>query len=548
VPHRLVSRFVVLALFAATAVLTGQRASRSSPTATVQQPPRLLVIIVADQFRGDYARTYGHQWSKGLRRLFSNGAVFPLAAYPYAGTVTCPGHASISTGAPPAVHGLIGNDWYDRTRGRTISCTDDPDAVSVGLGGARATERHSLRLLKTATLADELRRQSAGSRVAAISLKPRSAITLAGQPSPNTTVVWEEDNGTWATSSAYAKPPAALDAHVSGNPVIAAYGHVWERLLRRPAVLYEDDAVGEPAPRTFPHALTSPSGQPDAGYVTRWERSPLSDAYLTDLAIELVEDLRLGQRDATDMLTVSYSALDLVGHRFGPRSHEVQEVLARLDVEIGRLLAAIDRIVGADRYTAGFSADHGVALVPEQAAADGIPAGRISSTALRRAADAALNTTLGPGTYVAGFTNHSIYLARDVGGRIASTPGAARSVENALLDVPGVAAVYWASALASTSATGDSLLAALRLSYVADRSGDLVIVPRPFWIVQGSGTTHGSPYTYDQQVPVVFFGARVRAGRYFGPASPLDLAPTLAHLAGAQMPQAAGRVLAEGIR
>ena len=526
----------------------GQQTAPATGAAAAR--PRLVVVLVVDQFRSDYARTYGQQWTKGLRRLMTRGAVFPLGAFPYAYTVTCPGHATIATGAPPSVHGMIGNDWFDRGRGRSIACTDDQTAVSAALGGATGTERHSLRLLRTATLADEIRRQHAASRprIAAVSLKARSALTLAGQPSPDTVAIWEEDNGTWASSTVYAKPPAAVDAFVRANPVTAAYGQRWARLLPRSAFLFEDDVPHEPPPHVFPHVLDSSTGRADNSFVTRWERSPKSDEYTLDIALRLIDALDLGRRDTTDVLGISFSALDLVGHRFGPRSHEVQDVLARLDVFVGRLLEALDRAVGPDRYVLGFSSDHGVAPVPEQATAQGLPAGRFTTTSLRQAAEAALVTTLGIGRYVAGTSSQHIYLHQGVPERIANTAGATRQIEDALYTIPAVARVFWASELAATTPTADGLLRAARLSYVPGRSGDIVVIPRPYWMAQATGTTHGTPYLYDQEVPVVLFGAGVKPGRYYVPAAPLDLAPTLASLAGIVMPQATGRVLREALR
>jgi arylsulfatase A-like enzyme len=226
----------------------------------------------------------------------------------------------------------------------------------------------------------------------------------------------------------------------------------------------------------------------------------------------------------------------------------VQDVLARLDVAVDKVLAALDRAVGAGRYVVGFSADHGVAPLPEQAVALGLPAGRLSSTAIRRAVETAVTSVLGPGSYVAGISGPNIYLQPDVVARLAAIEGGARRVEDALLGMPGIASVYWASALAATTPTSDAGLAAARLSYVPVRSGDLVYTPLPYWMAQSTGTTHGTPYAYDQRVPVVFFGAGVRPGRYFVSASPLDLAPTLAALAGVTMPQARGRVLRDGLR
>jgi predicted AlkP superfamily pyrophosphatase or phosphodiesterase len=517
--------------------------------ATGTEPPRLIVVLVVDQFTSRYVETYGHQWSQGLRRLFATGAEFPQAAYPYGYTVTCAGHHSIGTGTAPATHGLIGNDWYDRTSGRSMPCTSAPGIAPVAFAGGAVSEHHGPVWLKTPTLAEELRLQSSRPpRVLSLSLKARSAIGLAGHGGPNTMVVWEEDNGSWATSEAYTKVPwPEVDEYVKTHPIAASYGDRWERVLPADRYLFTDDVPQEPAPRVFPHLLTSKSGKPDGNFVTQWERSPWSDAYLGAMAAALVERLELGQQPGTDYLAVSFSALDLVGHQFGPRSHEVQDVLVRLDAVLGRLFSTLDRVVGASRYTVAFSADHGVAPFPEHSASSGIDAGRTSAGAVRQAIQGALVAAFGEGTYVANAAVPNVVLAPGVLDRVLARPDVMRAVETAVMAVPGIARVYWAPQLADLTSTDDPILRAMRLSYVAGRSGDLNVVLRPYWLASGSGTSHGTPYLYDQRVPVVFMGAGIQRGRYLTAATPLDIAPTLAAIAGIQLTRTDGRVLVDAI-
>ena len=171
---------------------------------TRPEPPRLVVLLVVDQFRADYSETYGHQWKHGLRRIFDRGAVFRRAAYPYAGSLTCPGHSTIGTGTLPFVHGMISNSWYDRSARRTALCSADPQATAVTFGGGRGVERHGPMSLMVPTFSDELRRQAKRQpKIVALSLKPRSSIGLGGHGGPGTMVIWEEDNGTWSTSDRY---------------------------------------------------------------------------------------------------------------------------------------------------------------------------------------------------------------------------------------------------------------------------------------------------------------------------------------------------------
>lgn len=518
----------------------------SGPLAAQSAPPRLVVVIVVDQMRTDYITTYGHQWTKGLRRLVDTGAWFPLAEYPYALTVTCPGHATISTGTFPSTHGMIGNGWHDRELRKNVTCTEDATAISVPFGGRKGVEKHSLKYMRTTTLSDALRAQSVRpATVVGLSLKARSAMTLAGHASPTTYAVWEEDDGTWATSTAYtATASPVVNAWAAANPVRAAYGQSWERLLPASAYLFEDSQPGEPTNHVFPHRFVSKSGDADNEFVSLWERSPMSDVALGNLAQHMVRELKMGQAPTgTDFIGVSFSALDIVGHAFGPRSHEVQDTLARLDVTIGALLDTLDSVVGRDKYVVALSADHGVAPVPEQMASLLPSTGRYSSTLVRNAIENTLTPMLGEGPHVTTVSGANVYLTQGTLERIMQTPGARAAVTAALKAIPGPGPVYWADELTSRAATTDALLQRARNSYVPDRSGDLLVMVEPYWLAQSSGTTHGAPYGYDLRVPVLFAGAGITPGRYMTPASPADIAPTLAELVGLTLSHVDGKVL-----
>jgi hypothetical protein len=274
----------------------------------------------------------------------------------------------------------------------------------------------------------------------------------------------------------------------------------------------------------------------------------MSDRYLGQLAQHLVRELKMGQVPGTDFLGVSFSALDLVGHAFGPRSHEVQDTLARLDVTIGELLDTLDQVVGRDRYVVALSADHGVAPMPEQAALAGVRAGRFTSARVRGAIDNALQSFLGDGPHVTTISGANVYLTPGTLARVMRTAGAREAVARAITSVEGPAHVYWADELSSSAPTDDAVLRAARLSFVEGRSGDLMVIATPYYVAQSSGTTHGSPWGYDQQVPVLFAGAGIAPGRYLVPATPADIAPTLAHLAGITLARADGKVLTAAIK
>ncbi len=529
---------VALTATIAAVPVTGGSAATSPQTET---PPRLLVLVAVDQFRADYADWYGAHWNAGLHRLFTQGAVFPRATIPWAITKTCAGHASIGTGAVPARHGLVANDWYDRATRALVTCTSDPAARPIGLGGTQAVEQHSARWLLAPTLAEQLRRQAtAPPRILSIALKARAAIGLAGRGGDSTVVLWEEDSGAWATSSAFASAPwPEVDAYIARHRPEAARGAIWDRLLPLADYLHTDRAAGEPASGVLPRRVNTPIGVP---FSAAWDMSPLSDAYIANLAGAMVEQLGLGQRDATDLLAVGFSALDYVGHTFGPRSHEVQDTLVRLDRSLGRLLETLDRVVGADRYIVGFTSDHGVALLPEQAeAVTGVRGGRLNPNAVAAAVDVALRAQFGRRSFIEAVTGIDIHLSAGVMDMVRREPGVAAAIAANVEAVPGVDRVFWATDLEATDATDDAALQAARASYVRGRSGDLTFLPDVNWVVSGSGTNHGSLHAYDREVPVVFFGGAVAPGRHEGGA-PTDVAPTLAAFAGITMPSSDGVV------
>jgi predicted AlkP superfamily pyrophosphatase or phosphodiesterase len=516
--------------------------------------PRLFVIVSIDQMRADYLTRYGRAWTGGLRRLVDESAWFSLASYPYMNTITCAGHATIGTGTIPAVHGMVLNEWYDRASGKTTSCTLDPDTKLVHFNGMppRAAG-HSARRLLVPTFADELRAQSGVKpRIASMSLKARSAIGMAGHGGD--LLLWFDDAEGWSTSTAYATEPLPwLKTFLAANPVASAYGSSWTRLRPESTYLFDDDGLGEGQPngwtRTFPHVLGSKSGRPDTEFNTAWTDTPLADAYLTRIAIEALDKMQLGQSpERRDVLAVSYSTLDHVGHAYGPRSHEVQDVLARLDLALADLIAALDRKVGRDHYVLALTGDHGVSPIPEQMAAEGVEAIRVSIRDTRARVERALEPFFGKGPHTASMAYTDLYFAPGIYDKIVSNPAAMRAVTEAILETPGIEKVYRGDLIGAGIVPQDGIAASVAGSYHRERSGDLLIVPRAYSITSGAVATHGTLYDYDSRVPLLFFGSRVKPGEYAVASTPADLAPTLAHLAGITLPKPHGRPLAEAFQ
>ena len=392
-----------------------------------------------------------------------------------------------------------------------------------------------------------------------LSLKARSAIGLGGHGGADSTIVWKEDGAvTFATSSALAKAASpAVDAFVRSHPVTLKQFETWDRAKPEASYKYTDQAPGEPANRgTFPHLFNDPVRLSDttASILDAWDGTPMADEYLGAMAEHLITEEKLGQRQTTDFLAVSFSTLDIVGHDYGPRSHEVQDVLVRLDATIGRLLAVLDAKVGRNRYVLAFSSDHGVATLPEQifpppAGGRGAGAGaigRFTAGNVANAVEAALDKQFGRGHYVEAMATPYVYFVPGVLDRVRANASAVQGVEAAVLGVRGVAKMYWASDVASATATADPLLVGLRRSYYPGRSGDLVVIFERNW-TGATGANHGSPQDYDTRVPLAFLGAGIAPGQHTVAATPVDIVPTLSVLTGVRMSRTDGRVLREAL-
>jgi predicted AlkP superfamily pyrophosphatase or phosphodiesterase len=517
------------------------------PTApAARRGPKLAVLLVVDQMRGDYIERFGADWTGGLHRMVSEGAWFTHAAYPYLTTVTCAGHATIGTGAFPASHGIFQNAWFDRGANGMKSCTDDENVKPISYG-RKPGEQESAGLLLLPTFAESMRHEQ-HSRVASLSVKARSAIMLAGHGGDAVTWV-NRSIDTWQTSTAFS--PAAVpevQTFVSANPIEADYGRTWTPQLPADRYREVDDGPGEAPPKgwtaTFPHVLSGSAEdtRPDDDFYQQWERSPFADLYLGKMAAALVESMKLGAGDRTDVLLVSFSSPDLVGHAFGPRSQEVQDMYAHLDLTIGSLLNRLDALVGAGEYVVALSADHGVTDIPEQLRLKGRDSGRFDTRALTEVLERRAQVALGPGRQVSRVSGNDVYFAPGVYTRLTET-GAIDGIVSTLAAQPGVAKVYRGEDLRRSRTASDPSLRAAALSYVLGRSGDLIIVPKTGWMFTAAGTTHGTASIEDQHVPILLFGRGIKPGRYEQPVTPADIAPTLAELCGIILPRADGKPL-----
>ena len=533
-------------------------ASLLLPAASAAQDrPALVVVIVVDQMRRDYIDDYGSKWRKGLRRLVDEGAWFTNAAYPYTTTLTCAGHATIATGTLPSTHGVISNQWWDRATQQVVSCTSDRQAKEVPYGARQAGSGGSAKQLAAPTLAAAL--GAAGGRVVAISLKRAASAMLAGNGRGDA-VLWFQGGG-WSSSTAWsATPEKSLLRHAERAPIEEDFGRVWNRVLRNSDYKHDDKGLGEKPSAEWdvemPHALQPRDGRPTMFFYEAWQESPYSDNALARLATAAIEGMKLGQGASTDFLGISFSALDVVGHDFGPRSHEIQDVMLHLDAGLARLFEQLDRRVGKGKYVVAFTADHGVATIPEQMLAEGADAGRIKMADTMTVVEALVNEKLGADRWVATQAYSEFYFRGTLFDKVLADAELLASIKKALLAVPGVARVYDRTEIAGLAASDDPLARAVAAGFYPARSGDLLIIPKPNWIfvsddkteIPGNATTHGSGYPYDTKVPLILLGGSLTPGRYDQPATPADIAPTLARLSGVALPQATGRVLEEALK
>jgi predicted AlkP superfamily pyrophosphatase or phosphodiesterase len=522
------------------------------------EKPKLVVLLVVDQMRGDYVDKFRSQWTAGLKRLVDEGAWFRDAAYPYAATETCVGHSTISTGALPATHGMVANAWWDRETQKMVTCTADPKVKNSGYAGASAKGGDSAWRMAVPAFAEELKFQTgSATRVVTFSLKARASITMAGHKADAAT--WF-DGGGWVTSSAYGSMPFIED-YVKAHPVKADYGKTWTLSLSESAYWYDEKAFGAVPPEgwtlTFPHPLRGKAAgnEPDDAFYEEWASSPFADTYLTQLAETAVDSLWLGKAGGTDFLGVSYSTVDYVGHAFGPRSREIQDILVGLDKDLGELFAHLDKKVGRGNYVVALSADHGVVPIPEDLQKTGADAGVLHLPELQDRIEKALEPFNYAKPAIARITGSDIYFAPGIYDRLKQDRTAMQAVIDAALAQPGVAALYSTEELQDRPATQSPTHQAMADSYFPGRSGDLFIVPKPYWLMDGTppgktrgyGTGHGTPYNYDQHVPILLMGFGIQPGEYHGDVTPADIAPTLASLCGITLSSRDGHVLAQAL-
>jgi predicted AlkP superfamily pyrophosphatase or phosphodiesterase len=559
-------RFGLLAIFLVSACHLPLFAFVEPPSEASSQPPnqkKLAVVVVFDQMRGDYLSKWENLFDKdGFGRMLRDGAWYQNCHYPYAVTLTAAGHASISTGCSPFQHGIIANDWYDRDRRAGVgSVSADRFRLVPSTMSKNADGPAPLRL-KQPTVGDALSKMGESkAKVVSLSLKDRAAILLAALRA--TAVYWFHTARGWFVTSTYYRDSlhSWVDEFNKERPAEKYFGKDWNKL--RPDLDYSkycgpDDVslegIGHKQGRAFPHPTTGGLEKPGNAFYEAVKHSPFGNEMLLELAKRAIDAEKLGQHeDARDLLCISFSSNDLVGHCWGPDSQEVLDITLRSDLIMKELLSYLDAKVGKDRYVVVVSADHGVVSIPALAQEQGINAGRVAPNLFTSQASAFLQKTFGNAGKELPWIEKSsagwIYLNHATL-KEAGVPTA--KAEEALVDwlqkQPGIHSAYSRSQMEKTDFAKGSFGDMVRHSFHPDCRGDVAAVVKPNFMVSGAltdknspayRTTHGSPHPYDTHVPLLVFGGGIKAGPRQERVTPMAAAAIVAKSLGINPPAAA---------
>ncbi len=528
-----------------------------SPARADDRPPvRLAVLIVVDQLRGDllvrWDRLFG---DRGFRRLEREGAWYQDCHYPYAGTLTAPGHTSLVTGCCPDVHGIVANEWYDRAQGDAVSAARSADERNVPIRPVKDPKKKpspggSPHYLLVPTVADVLKDATKGKgKVVSLSIKDRSAI-LPGGRRPYACYWMEPLTGQFVTSTYYrSRVHSWVEEYNRGHPADRWLGKKWHRLrtdlnydLHAGPDAMEGEGKGYRQGFTFPHSFDDELGE---DYYDGVANSPFGNTLLLDLAKSAIVAEELGKDDVPDLLVLSFSSNDLVGHCWGPDSHELLDVTLRTDRDLMQLLTFLDQKVGRGKYAVVLSADHGVCPLPEVAKLQGKQGGRVDPKAFRQRADDFLKKKYGkhPAPYAEALFDHHIYLNHDW---LKAEGLKQEEVEKTLAawarEQPEVQAVYTRTELLRGVARDDALGVKVKRSFHPERSGDVVVILKPYWMFWSPfklGTTHGTANDYDSHVPLLVLGPGVKPGVHREAVTPLSAAAVLSHFLGIAPPKCA---------
>jgi len=543
----------------ALAALLAASSAWSAHAQTLPAQPGLVVIVVVDQFCADFLDRFAEGFGKGgFARLTSEGARYVNAHFSHGVTVTAPGHACISTGANPRIHGIAANAWVPAGSDRMHSAVHDPTHRAIGSPRAPEKNRSPANLLMP-TLGDQMKLRWAGrSLVVSVSLKDRSAVLLGGKQADGA-FWWDSSCGAFLTSTYYfGEPPSWLLELNRQKPADQYLGRTWDLLLPRSAYAANppDDRPfergGDLLGNTFPHRLGRSGDHSDQAFYQALASTPYGNELLLKLVARVLKAYPLGGDEVPDLLCVGLTSNDACGHLFGPYSWEVQDMTLRSDRQLAELFELLDQQVGKGRWLVAVTSDHGVAPIPEFAVQQRLGGGRFSAEAVCQAVrdvlDSLASSAATQPAHACRFTLPWLHLDA---GRLASrgvgVTRAAEAVAETLSALPFVERAYPFTLLESlTPATDDPVLRMARQAYYPGRSGHVYVHVKPYFQPDEEAANHGTAYSYDTHVPLLLYGPGIAPGVHFVPADPIDIVPTLCALLGLEPPPGTtGRVLVE---
>jgi predicted AlkP superfamily pyrophosphatase or phosphodiesterase len=539
--YSIVTLFNVILLF--NADLSAQNRGKDNDSGKLLKvKPKLVVGIVVDQMRYDYlTRFYDHFGNDGFKRLVEEGFNCKNNHFNYAPTSTGPGHTSVYTGATPSVHGIIGNNWYDKELDTDVYCASDDSYTSVGTT-SNAGQMSPHRMTVT-TITDELRlnNQMRGKTIA-IALKDRGAVLPGGHTANAAYWFHGANEGKWITSSYYMEqlPKWVIDFNSSGKA--QSYKKAWNTIkdikdYRESGTdnnAYEGLFEGETSP-IFPHSTTALLNKTENFDIIK--ATPFGNSLTTDFVIEALKQEDLGKDEITDFLAVSFSSTDYVGHMYGVNSKEVQDTYIRLDEDLARLFKALDKNVGEGEYTVFLTADHGAIEVPAYLKDKKIPAGYIDNVANSKRLSEFLKYTYGTEDIMKNYSNYQLFLDHKIVKNLdLNLADVEREIAQEFLGYDAIDRVYTASQMWNNEYT-KGIPYILQNGYNQKRSGDVLVVLKPGFISYSkTGSTHGSPQIYDTHAPLLFYGMGIKPGSTVNRTEIPDIAPTIAALLGISFP------------
>jgi predicted AlkP superfamily pyrophosphatase or phosphodiesterase len=505
--------------------------------------PKLVVVIVIDQFRGDYLERYREQFGDGGFRLFlDRGAYFSDCNYDYANTRTAPGHATLFTGSYTSGHGIVSNEWWDPQKKRRVTSVEDDATKIVGLDrpGTGASPHN----LMSDTLGDELKLATGGkARVFAVSLKDRAAVLPAGFSGDG--AYWiDQKSGDWITSTYYRPELPEWVRNFNGT---RPSGRRADKYLNREWKDSDGNVLGSTASRTGKNKDGGP-----ASFYEVVGSTPFANDYQLEFAKELVLYEKLGAGAATDLLVISLSANDILGHQVGPDSPQMRSMALELDRSLAEFFTFLGHQIGMANIWMALSADHGVAPLPDFAKTLHLPATNLDTKALRSQINSLLSKKYAKkADYVLDFDYPLAWLDEEA---FAGTPAGKRESEaeaevGEVMKQVGLTGYFTKSQLARGETPATELGRRYAHSYSPEGGWYVIGIPAPFQVGITKGTDHATPFSYDTHVPLAFYGLAFQPGIYRTHTEPVDLAVTLASLLGINAPTSAtGRVLIEGLQ